>query len=67
MAARKALVETAITWKSSGHEEGTFSTIGVDSDQLAAAVIATEKMLNDVAIRSRSGRSRAKGTRRKSS
>lgn len=52
-----ALVETIITWKSDGHDEGTFSTLGVDSDQLAAAVIATEKMLNAVAPRAkRAGR-----------
>ena len=47
-----AIVETVITWRPEGaarttqHAEDTFSTIGVDSDQLAAAVIATEKMLN---------------------
>ena len=41
-----ALVETLIAWKSPSHNEGSFSTLGVDSDQLAAAVIATEKMLN---------------------
>jgi D-citramalate synthase len=46
-----ALVETVITWRSEAHAEGTFSTLGVDSDQLAAAVIATEKMLNAVAPR----------------
>ncbi len=38
-----ALVETTITWKESS---GVFVTAGVDSDQLVAAVIATEKMLN---------------------
>ncbi len=52
-----ALVETVITWR---HEQvdakgakslETFSTLGVDSDQLAAAVIATEKMLNAVVSR----------------
>jgi D-citramalate synthase len=43
-----ALVETVITWEERG---GNFSTLGVDSDQLAAAVIATEKMLNAVAPR----------------
>ena len=48
-----ALVETIITWKSDRHDEGTFSTLGVDSDQLAAAVIATEKMLNAVAPRAK--------------
>ncbi len=46
-----ALVETVITWRSEAHAEGTFSTLGVDSDQLAAAVIATEKMLNAIASR----------------
>ena len=45
-----ALVETVITWRSEDGEEG-FSTLGVDSDQIAAAVIATEKMLNVVAAR----------------
>jgi D-citramalate synthase len=44
----EALVETLITWRSEADEQ-TFSTLGVDSDQLAAAVIATEKMLNLVA------------------
>lgn len=45
-----ALVETFITWR--GEDGGEpFSTLGVDSDQLAAAVIATEKMLNAVAAR----------------
>jgi D-citramalate synthase len=46
-----ALVETVITWKSDNEAEGSFSTLGLDSDQLAAAVIATEKMLNAVALR----------------
>ncbi|MGH0031586.1 MAG: alpha-isopropylmalate synthase regulatory domain-containing protein [Myxococcota bacterium] len=41
-----ALVETLISWTSDAHDEGSFSTLGVDPDQLAAAVIATEKMLN---------------------
>ncbi len=44
-----ALVETVITWRSG--RTTPFSTLGVDSDQLAAAVIATEKMLNLVASR----------------
>ncbi len=40
-----ALVETVITWKSP--LDGTiFRTVGVDSDQIIAAVKATEKMLN---------------------
>jgi len=40
-----ALVETTISWSFKGRE---FSTMGVDSDQLIAAVKATEKMLNIV-------------------
>ncbi|UCE85076.1 MAG: 2-isopropylmalate synthase [Deltaproteobacteria bacterium] len=44
-----ALVETLITWRIDGGPEGTLKTVGVDSDQLAAAVIATEKMLNSLA------------------
>lgn len=47
-----ALVETVITWKGAGGGE-SFTTLGVDSDQLAAAVIATEKMLNVVAVRAK--------------
>jgi D-citramalate synthase len=46
-----ALVETVISWRVEKDPNGTFSTLGVDSDQLAAAVIATEKMLNAVALR----------------
>ncbi len=46
-----ALVETVITWRKKDRE--TFSTLGVDSDQLAAAVIATEKMLNAIVPRAR--------------
>ncbi|MDP6670714.1 MAG: alpha-isopropylmalate synthase regulatory domain-containing protein [archaeon] len=38
-----ALVETTITWQKNGSR---FKTIGVDSDQVMAAVKATEKMLN---------------------
>ncbi|MFP6640892.1 MAG: alpha-isopropylmalate synthase regulatory domain-containing protein, partial [Myxococcota bacterium] len=60
-----ALVETQVTWrpaKNSGRSAAgqgeTFTTIGVDSDQLAAAVIATEKMLNLVI---RDPKSSAKG------
>ncbi len=52
-----ALVETVITWKASDGDE-TFSTLGVDSDQLAAAVEATEKMLNAMATRSQVRRRR---------
>jgi D-citramalate synthase len=44
----EALVETLIRWRSD-ELPGEFSTLGVDSDQTAAAVIATEKMLNIVA------------------
>ncbi|MEE9281548.1 MAG: alpha-isopropylmalate synthase regulatory domain-containing protein [Myxococcota bacterium] len=40
-----ALVETLIAWRRSARST-PFTTLGVDSDQLAAAVIATEKMLN---------------------
>ncbi len=40
-----ALVETTITW---GFNGKTFVTNGVDSDQVVAAVNATEKMLNAV-------------------
>ena len=49
-----ALVETVITWQANpGERRGgalneTFSTVGVDSDQMGAAVIASEKMLNSV-------------------
>ena len=39
-----ALVETTITWDVS--PEKKLITTGVDSDQLAAAIVATEKMLN---------------------
>ena len=46
-------METLITWRSDAHAEGTFSTLGVDSDQLAAAVIATEKMLNALAAQAK--------------
>ncbi len=67
-----ALVETTVTWqieKVAVHGRRkpgeTFSTRGVDSDQLAAAVIATQKMLNAVVTR-RSGKDsgRAKPDRR---
>jgi D-citramalate synthase len=51
----EALVETVISWRSPGREEGSFNTLGVDSDQIAAAVKATEKMLNAVATRRRRG------------
>ena len=45
-----ALVETVITWRGAPGEDA-WSTLAVDSDQLAAAVIATEKMLNVLAAR----------------
>jgi D-citramalate synthase len=47
-----ALVETVISWRREARPRDTFATLGVDSDQLAAAVIATEKMLNALASRS---------------
>ena len=55
-----ALVETQVTWapgtgKGSRSQGETFTTLGVDSDQMAAAVIATEKMLNLVATRRNPG------------
>jgi D-citramalate synthase len=43
-----ALVETTITWRR-GSRADPFTTRAVDSDQLTAAVLATEKMLNLVA------------------
>jgi len=45
----EALVETLIRWGDSAEPGATFTTVGVDSDQTTAAVIATEKMLNIVA------------------
>jgi D-citramalate synthase len=42
----EALVETVISWAGA---HGDFKTLGVDPDQMGAAVIATEKMLNLVA------------------
>jgi D-citramalate synthase len=57
-----ALVETVITWRSERDPEGSFQTLGVDSDQLAAAVIATEKMLNSVVLRTQR-RAPARGSR----
>ena len=39
-----ALVETRITWESD--DERPLVTVGVDSDQMASAIQATEKMLN---------------------
>jgi len=43
-----ALVETLIRWENPDEEDDVITTIGVDSDQMAAAVIATEKMLNAI-------------------
>ncbi len=40
-----ALVETTITWLNNTRE---FKTVGVDSDQVVAAIKATEKMLNQM-------------------
>jgi D-citramalate synthase len=64
-----ALVETTITWlpeemTAAGRRKAgeTFSTLGVDSDQLAAAIIATEKMLNAVVTR-RNGSKNKRSTR----
>jgi len=61
-----ALVETTVTWqiepptrRGRGRPGETFSTLGVDSDQLTAAITATEKMLN--AIVTRRGASEAGG------
>jgi D-citramalate synthase len=48
-----ALVETVITWKGGRRGEESFTTLAVDPDQLAAAVTATEKMLNVVVARRR--------------
>ena len=48
-----ALVQTVITWQGADDANATYSTLAVDSDQLAAAVLATEKMLNAVATRTR--------------
>jgi D-citramalate synthase len=45
-----ALVETVITWRGENGRD-SWSTLGVDTDQLAAAVIATEKMLNAIVAR----------------
>jgi D-citramalate synthase len=65
-----ALVETTITWQAEKSPAGgrrrpgeTFSTLGVDSDQLAAAIVATEKMLNAVVTRRDGEKPPRKGTR----
>ncbi|MCP5497652.1 MAG: 2-isopropylmalate synthase [Leptospiraceae bacterium] len=43
-----ALVETIITWANDPNSkfDSSFRTVGVDSDQIVAAIMATEKMLN---------------------
>ncbi len=43
-----ALVETTITWAVDSRK--SLVTTGVDSDQLVAAIIATEKMLNSILL-----------------
>lgn len=43
-----ALVEAVITWRTDSRKQ-PFSTMAVDTDQIAAAVKATEKMLNLIA------------------
>ncbi|MCF6176324.1 MAG: hypothetical protein L3J71_11220 [Victivallaceae bacterium] len=45
----EALVETTITWENP-HAGNQIVTTGVDCDQLAAAITATEKMLNLIVI-----------------
>jgi len=67
-----ALVETTVTWMvgNSGASErqktgSTFSTLGVDSDQLAAAIIATEKMLNAVVTRRNGNKSKSANRERR--
>jgi len=66
-----ALVETQVTWETAAPRGKrtpgeTFTTLGVDSDQMAAAVIATEKMLNLVAGKRRPARpGKARGPARK--
>jgi len=69
-----ALVETTVTWQvekassSDRRKAGeTFSTLGVDSDQLAAAIIATEKMLNAMVTRRNISKSARAGAKRRSS
>lgn len=67
-----ALVETTISWRSdSGGARGrrttdsTFSTVGVDSDQMGAAVIASEKMLNSIVTQANGTLKPRRATRRK--
>ena len=52
-----ALVETTIRW------EGGLKTLGVNTDQLAAAIQATEHALNVIALHAAPARRRTKGTR----
>jgi len=59
----EALVETVISWSEEGG--GSFKTLGVDPDQMAAAVTATEKMLNLVLSRGRGGRRAGRGGARR--
>ena len=67
-----ALVETTVTWltaetTTAGRRQSgeTFSTLGVDSDQLVAAIIATEKMLNAVVTRRNGSKSKQIGRERR--
>ncbi|MCP5039596.1 MAG: 2-isopropylmalate synthase [bacterium] len=64
-----AIVETIITWNQpeGRANAGVFTTTGVDTDQLNAAVIATEKMLNMLVQPKAAKRSNAarKGTDKK--
>jgi D-citramalate synthase len=55
-----ALVETLITWEGPRRGAGNFTTLGVDTDQLAAAVIATERMLNTIVPPERPARRKRK-------
>ena len=63
-----ALVETLIAWEGSAGSDGEegFTTLGVDSDQMASAVIASEKMLNLVVSRDAAQKRPARRTTRKS-
>jgi D-citramalate synthase len=58
-----ALVETVISWVNENPDGGNLVTQGVDSDQLAAAVIATEKMLNAVVAKPKTPK-RARASRK---
>jgi D-citramalate synthase len=66
-----ALVETLVAWRHEKPATGrgkptveTFSTMGVDPDQMGAAVIATEKMLNLIAARAAKPKRSGARTRR---